>query len=198
MNLTITFIRHAPTLANNKGIYMGNQDIPCDYHELRKHKPNFFEIDKNSLYCSPLIRAIKSAEFLFPNIPLIIDNRLIEKKLGDWEGQLKDSLKHKYPEAYLKSGYLNPLFIPPNGESFEEIKGRSISFLREIININANNNFEKRIFVVTHNGVIRTMRCIIEQMDPMNFFITSEPHLFPIDFTFDITEWAKIMSRKIS
>lgn len=189
MKLTITFIRHAPTLANKKGIFMGIQDIPCDTQALYESKLRFYEIDAHTLYCSPLSRALVSAEYIFPNTPIIKDKRLIEKDLGEWGGESKDDLKQKFPEAFLESGHLNPFFIPIKGESFEELKNRSISFLREIIFQYTNSESDKRIFIVTHNGVIRTMRCIIEQMEPLEFFKKSELYLTPIDFTFEITEW---------
>lgn len=193
MNLTVTFIRHAPTLCNKNGVFMGIQDVPCDIQFLEESNLKFLDIEKNTVYCSPLIRAMKSAEYIFPNTSIIIDQRLIEKNLGEWAGQSKNHLKTKFPEAFLKSGHLNPLFIPNEGESFEELKKRSKSFLEEIVCQYANNKENTRIFAVTHNGVIRTMRCVIERMEPFEFFKSSELFLSPIDFTFSISEWEKIL-----
>lgn len=194
MKLTITFIRHAPTLANKEGVFMGIQDVPCDIQVLEKSNLRFFDIEKHTLYCSPLKRALKSAEYIFPNTKIIIDQRLIEKNLGDWSGQSKNYLRRKFPEAFLESGHLNPFYVPNQGESFEKLKDRSISFLRDIISRHSNNKKDLRIYIVTHNGVIRSMRCIIEEMDPFQFFKTSELFLTPIDYTFEISEWITKMN----
>jgi broad specificity phosphatase PhoE len=196
MQITITFIRHAPTNANRSGIFMGIQDISCDIRELTKSKLQFVNIERNTLYSSPLKRAVVSAEYLFPNTPIIIDNRLIEKNLGEWEGQSKGYLINKFPEAFLESGHLNPFFVPDKGESFDELKNRLKSFLKDII-VKYKDSFEnKRIFVVTHNGVIRTMRCIIENIEPLDFFKTSESFLTPIDFIFELYKWNHILKIK--
>jgi len=191
MNLTVTFIRHAPTIANKEGIFMGIQDVSCDVQVLEKSTLKFTDVEKNIVYCSPLTRAVKSAEYIFPNTPIIIDQRLIEKNLGEWAGQSKEYLRKTIPEAFLGSGHLNPLYIPKGGESFEDLKSRSKLFLKDIVSQFTNNEKDTRIFAVTHNGVIRTIRCIIEQMEPFEFFKTSELYLTPIDFTFEISEWIK-------
>lgn len=117
--------------------------------------------------------------------------------LGDWSGLSKEDLRRSTPEAFLKSGHLNPLFIPPNGESFEELQNRSLSFLKDIITTHKESSQDKRIFIMTHNGVIRTMRCIIESMEPFEFFKSSEVFLKPIDFTFDISKWIEIIDSSL-
>lgn len=172
---------------------MGIDDTPCDTQELEKSSIRFAGIEDCTLYCSPLQRAIVSAEYMFPHSSMIIDQRLIEKNLGDWSGLSKEDLRKTTPEAFLVSGHLNPLFIPPNGESFEELKDRSFFFLKDIIAMQKEVIQDKRIFVMTHNGVIRTMRCIIEGLEPFDFFKSSEVFLNPIDFTFELSEWNRIV-----
>ncbi len=191
MNLTLTLVRHAPTKSNQKGIFMGVIDESCDSNYFNEKIIRFIGAKSDLLYCSPLKRAYESARFMFPNTSINIDKRLIEKNLGDWAGQSKEKIKEQFQEAFLDSGNLNPFYIPNKGESFEELMIRTKDFLKDIVGQQRNSKKNKRIFVVTHNGVIRTMRCIIEKMQPMEFFSESEPFLTPIDFSFEISDWIK-------
>jgi len=172
---------------------MGIQDVPCDIGELEKSKFKFYGIKNGALYCSPLKRAKITAEYLFPDTPVIIDKRLEEKNLGDWAGQSKDYLQKTVPEAFLESGLLNPFFTPPNGESFENLRCRCVSFLKEMIKQHRDSIEDNRVYVVTHNGTMRTMRCIIEQRNPIEVFNSSELYLTPADYSFEISEWDTIL-----
>lgn len=195
MLLNLTLFRHAPTVYNNDGVYMGILDIPCDFEELNKiqGKYDYMAHSIFRIYSSPLSRAYETAKYLFKNNTIYTDNRLIEKNLGSWAGQRKKYLNKIYPQAFLTSGYLDPTFIPEGGESHDAIVSRCKSFLIDIINSEYNNKDKNRLVIVTHNGVLRVMRYLIEGYPINNIYKYSEPFLSPIEFNFDILKWKSLI-----
>jgi broad specificity phosphatase PhoE len=195
MKISITLFRHAPTVYNIGGVFMGLLDIPCDYEELNKIKGKYDNMieDEDLVYSSPLVRALDTAKILFPNRSIIVDKRLIERNLGIWAGQRINYLINKYPDAFLISGHLDPLFVPVSGESHTNMLIRCKSFLKEVIENLERNKINRRVFVVTHNGVIRLIRFIIEKYPIVEMFKISEPYLSPIDYSFEVSEWYEIL-----
>jgi broad specificity phosphatase PhoE len=195
MLITITLFRHAPTVFNIGDVFMGLLDIPCDYEQLNKihGKYDYLAKDNDMVYSSPLTRAFETAKYIFPNKLIIVDKRLTEKNLGIWAGQKINYLKNQYPNAFLNSGHLDPLFVPFEGESHKDMMIRCKSFLNEIIIKAERTHEDTRIVVVTHNGVIRLVRFIIEKYPIVEIFKTNEPYLSPIDFTFELSDWHEIL-----
>ena len=84
-------MRHGKTDWNEIHKLQGRTDIPLN-EEGRKMaalaKAQCDEIEFDVCYCSPLIRARETAEFVLRDrkIPIIVDERLIEMSFGIYEG----------------------------------------------------------------------------------------------------------------
>ena len=138
--MELTFIRHAESEFNHLGVFQGrlNCSLSKDGITQTREKAKSFD---SSLYdicfSSPLIRTLQTSRILVPDLPLVCDDRIIERNLGDWQNTL------------------NQLHItPPNGESMQEILSRVqefIDFLREKYH-------DKRILVITHAGIIYALQ----------------------------------------
>ncbi len=100
---------------------------------------------------SPLRRALRLGEYLAQaqRCELRSDERLKEKHFGDWEGKAWDDIPRKEVDAWAADilGY-----VPPGGESAEQLMQRVQSLLDEIARLP-----QRDIAVVAHAGIIRTV-----------------------------------------
>jgi alpha-ribazole phosphatase len=145
--MQLYLIRHT-TPDVPKGTCYGWTDVPV--------KSNFPEeahttsmalkgITFDAIYSSPLTRARRLAEACGYSSP-IIDERLKEMNMGDWEMQRYDDIT----DPYLQEWYSDYLHLPtPHGESFPQLYQRVKSFLDEVRQLP-----HRRIAVFCHGGVI--------------------------------------------
>lgn len=182
MSTTITIIRHAPTVQNKKGIFMGTEDIPVDQQEFVSD--SFISLCKNENICladciftSPLQRARSTAEAIAKNEAkrIIIDDRLIERHLGDWQGMPKTQVHEKYPDAFINEK-MDFFYTPQNGEPYDVMVKRVADFLVDRCYEN------RKLLIVTHNGIFRVMKSLLTGKGLSNVFQTFEPHLVPETF----------------
>lgn len=147
--MEVTFFRHGESEYNNLGIFQGRLNCRLSQRGLVKTKEKAKEFASSNYdvcFSSPLIRTLQTAQILVPNLPLICDNRIIERNLGDWQNT---------PITDEKLFLLNNLHVtPPNGESIIDIRNRVQSFLN-FLNENYSN---KKVLVITHAGIIYALQ----------------------------------------
>ncbi len=169
--MKIFAIRHTQ-VAVGLGICYGQTDVPvADSFEAEKDKTlaelgKILPVDK--IFSSPLTRCKILAEILFPGKEITFDNRLKELHFGDWEMKTWDEI---YLTSEGKKWMENYRLLPAlNGESYSEMKHRIENFL---------NNLKKaeyaKVVVVTHAGVIRIMKSLIEKQPLEMLFDTYRP-----------------------
>lgn len=138
--------------------------------------------EHSHLFTSPLQRCLGTAEAVFSGRVAQIDARLTERDLGKWGGCSKKLLRVACPEAFLPSGRLDPYFTPPSGESLIDFCQRVAAFLKMVATMGSDN---ATIVVVSHNGVIRLTRYLLEGLPIEQLFAEGEPHLAPSTFICD-------------
>lgn len=80
-----------------------------------------------------------------------VDERIREIDLGYFQGYTFKELENKYPDL-IEEKKLKPLMFKfPNGESYEDLYHRVVSFIEEKVKEGEN------ILVFTHEGVIRSI-----------------------------------------
>ena len=106
-------------------------------------------------YSSPLTRCAKLANYLSEGC-FTTDDRLKEINLGDWEME-----SWEFIQKNLFNGWKGEFFNnrSPNGESFMDLYDRCIDFYNEAIN-----NGHKKIAIVGHNGIVRSIVANVLQM----------------------------------
>ena len=176
--MKVVLLRHAETILNNSGKFCGRTD--CDITEngrvttakLACVEP--FISGFTAIYVSPLKRTMQTVTAIYPNCNYIVDERLIEISLGSWEGVEKTSVNQTYRQAFIKG-----LYTPPNAkENHKDVANRVMSFFKEI-----NKLYDEcdTILLVTHNGVIRTIKQLlgIEKIKTRNsdFFVIDSKDL---------------------
>lgn len=91
-------------------------------------------------------------------LPLCIDARLAEYHFGAWQGVPIETLAEQQGEL-LARFWADPVAHPPPGaEPFAAFRARLSAALDEIAQAAAT----QPVLVVTHGGVIRVLRCVVE------------------------------------
>lgn len=130
--------RHGQTDWNCKHKMQGQTDIPLNNRgrEMAEQAyEEYKELHLDICYCSPLVRAKETAEIILRNrnIPIIIDERLIEMGFGEYEG-LENSFS--IPDCPINAVFQQPEKYTASvggAESFEELFARTGEFLDNVI-----------------------------------------------------------------
>jgi broad specificity phosphatase PhoE len=152
--LKIILIRHG----EEEKVKEGNIEYQSNDSELTKEGieqvEKLAEILKNlnidEIYSSDIIRAMQTAEIINKKInkKIIIDTRLRERNIGDFEKFGDDWRKEfkRFKEKELAKGIPSGEIKPQNGESLHEFRERIKSFLRDL------SKKEGNILLSAHKG----------------------------------------------
>lgn len=162
MNLLVT--RHGETTWNELNRVCGRTDAELTARGIAQAKALALEAKQyhfERIISSPLKRAVGTSEIIAEvcNVPVIIDNRLIEQDYGIYEGvDRKDTgfLENKRNFAYKY----------PGGESMLQVARRVYEFIDEIKEKYAGKN----VLLVSHGGVCRIIHTYFEDMKNDEFF----------------------------
>lgn len=115
---------------------------------------------------SPLVRALQTAELIGNNVGIEVarDPRLIELKVGKWEGMT-------YAEVAAHSEYKEFIADPlseriPGAESMTDVQTRAVAAIEQALEDNPSGN---GIAVVTHAGIIRVLLTHYLGSPPANY-----------------------------
>ena len=169
-------VRHGRTEYNEKRIFCGRTDIPlCEKgrEQLSKLASDSLSFDLDVIFSSPLIRAVETATAAAEvcGLPIITDDRLMERNFGDYEGTTVNT------DADRECRY-NFAYRYPNGESYLNVIARVYNFLDEISEI----HFDKNVMIVAHGGVCRTIRTYFYDMTDEEFYTFSHPNCSVIEY----------------
>lgn len=165
-------MRHGKTDWNAKHKLQGRTDIPLneDGKRMAENACNQYkDIHLDVCYCSPLIRAIETAEIVLKgrNIPIVVDERLTEMGFGIFEG---------VENSFQISGCpINTLFSNPEsyqavekGESLEDLYSRTGAFIKEIIEPALLQ--KKDVLIVGHGAMNSSIICQIKDIPIEKFW----------------------------
>jgi broad specificity phosphatase PhoE len=158
MKLYIT--RHGQTDWNVQKKVMGRCDEPLNEKGLsqaEETKTKLLDRDIDLIICSPLKRAKQTADIInVNNIPIIYDDRLIERDFGEFEGlETKDFDFHGYWDYYKNYNY-------ESAENIQVFFKRVYNFLDDIIN----KYKDKNILIVAHGGISIPVACYFNNNIP--------------------------------
>lgn len=148
----LIFIRHAETDFNRNGIFAGRTDCNITKEGFEQAKKLLKEEQKHFdyIYCSPLKRTKQTLEAIIPGSVPIVDERIIEISIGEWEGKKKD-----YFDKDLVALYRAGQYTPPGAETTSQVDKRVCSFVKSLFE---NYQDDEKILIVTHNGVMRSIK----------------------------------------
>lgn len=169
MVVRLYLIRHGETEGSEVRRYKGSIDVPLSergieqIEQVARYLKIYYGL--KAVYCSPLSRALKSAEIIaepYGLKPVVIPD-LRERSFGIWEGMSFNEIKDKYPQEF-EAWAGNPLkYSPVGGESTIDVRDRVIMALDEILN-SAEGTYGfpdqyTNIAIVAHGGVNRILLC---------------------------------------
>jgi alpha-ribazole phosphatase len=163
----LLLIRHGETDWNNERRIQGHTDTPLNergIEQAEKLAVRLFSEGKiDALYSSPLARARLTGEIIAKRsgLSLTLDDRLMEKHLGDLEGMSFEEIEIKYPEVARHWRESREHFLLPGEESAQELQVRVKSFLNEI----SSRHSGARVAVVTHGGTINMLLSTLMELD---------------------------------
>lgn len=160
--------RHGETDWNVEGRFQGQTDIPINFKGRqqaafngRKLKRLIEKPEDWAFIASPMGRTRQTMEIARLQMELDtknyeIDPRLIEITFGDWEKLTLDDIAQKNPLDVQRRNINKWNFVPPKGESYAQAALRVEPFLMQL---------KKPSIIVTHGGIIRAVRHLIEGRD---------------------------------
>ncbi|MFZ9706628.1 MAG: histidine phosphatase family protein [Ilumatobacteraceae bacterium] len=160
-NARIIMVRHGESEWNVLGKWQGRADTKltdAGRSQARDAARSIAEsgIAIHRIVASSLSRARETAEIVATTLSLDapeVDDRLVETDVGPWEGLREHEIEAAWPN------YLRDRRTPPNFEPPHTVFERATSLLREL------HEKEKNVLVVSHSGVIRTIRRMMEVPD---------------------------------
>ncbi len=153
----IYIIRHGQTELNNKQVLQGRSDYPLNEKGIAQAHvaaERLRLVSFSSVFSSPLIRAVQTAEIIAPGVPVRIDERLIEMDYGPYEGMDLHALA---PEVitFFSDFVHNP--APDGMEQLQSVVARAGAFIKDL------SDREGNTLVSTH---AIAMKGILEYLTP--------------------------------
>jgi len=158
-NKQIYLLRHGEIVGSNTKCYIGQTDVPLSSKGLRQAawwEKELSHIVFEAVYSSDLIRAFDTAKCVtgIPDSHIHVMSQLREINLGDWDGEIMENIKTRFPDRWKERGRLLDSFRTPGGESFQDLHDRIIPVFQKIVS-----EMTKNILVVGHAGVNRIILC---------------------------------------
>lgn len=123
------------------------------YAQLAALTPATADWNLSAIYSSPLVRARKTAEAVNKNynLPIVIDDRLMEIYCGEWEGKDWEVIFERYHESYVAWELEPEQFASPGGETMKQAYDRITETIGGYVRQHQGETFA----VVGHSAVFR-------------------------------------------
>lgn len=159
----IWLLRHGQTDWNLQGRWQGQASFAPGLNEtgFAQARSAAEELSGNqfsAIYSSDLLRARQTAEAIAEchGLPVLVDERLREVNLGEWEGMLSGEVKARYAKE-LEERERDPLHArPPQGETLAEVAERARAAVDDILQKQA----QGPILIVSHGLTLASLICM--------------------------------------
>lgn len=165
--MEIMFVRHGETVANKNNWYYGLTDSPVTERGQEQGKAAGIVIDRlnfkpDIIYMSERTRTHETLELMgFDKDSAIIDRRINEQNMGEFECMTYQEIAAKHPKAFDEWNLDFNHYKPPGGESHLELVTRVKSFMEDLID--QEKNLNRRVLVVSHGGVMHSVYTYINR-----------------------------------
>ncbi len=154
-------LRHGETLWNVEGRMQGGLDSPLTERGRAQALQQGALLRRAGaeglpVYSSPQGRAVETARLAMPGAGPILDQRLREIGMGDWQGLSFDEIRRTTPGVAADSGSFYWKFAAPGGERLEEMLLRLKGFRAEV---------PEDAIVVTHGVSAQLLRGLVLGLD---------------------------------
>lgn len=158
MSIYLYLVRHGETDLNKKSVYYGKLDPEINEKGIKQSenlKNSLENIKFDVVVASPLKRTLKSAVIIsgLEEEEIVKVPGFKEINFGLWEGMNYKEVMRKYPKdwANWSEDWIN--YTIPQGENFKKFYFRVEDSINNIIN----ENQDKRILIVAHEGSLKAI-----------------------------------------
>ena len=160
--MKIALVRHGQTENNYLSICQGASNVLLNdtgRRECKKLRDELIGKHYDVCYVSPLVRAVETAMIIIGDrVEMIRDQRLVDRNLGELEGQELDKYDaNKYWDYNLNCGELGV-------EPVQDIFKRCREFLDYILNKHNGQD----VLIVAHSATIRALKHLLLKSDLKN------------------------------
>jgi broad specificity phosphatase PhoE len=168
---TLYLVRHGQTAWNREEVFRGRADIPLNETGRKEAllTGQYLErVKVDSLYSSPLSRAVETAEAIarYQGKEVQISRGLIDIDFGRWQGVSHERVKERYGDLYRQWKDTPHLVGFPRGESLEDVRERALRVIDEIVRDHA----DETLLMVSHRVVNKTVLCGLLGLDNSHFW----------------------------
>lgn len=172
MNTTILLIRHAETEKNQEKKISGQDDSELTIiglEQARKTAKYLKSLNISKIYSSDLGRSYKTASIIGKELNLnpIQKKEFRENNISIWKDLTKEEIisRMKEREKKLKlKGFSDEDIRPPKGENTYDHRGRILTGLKDIINIDGT------IVIVAHAGTNKVLLGYLNKMSISKYY----------------------------
>ncbi len=168
---TVYLVRHGQTAWNREEVFRGRADIPLNESgrkEALLTGKYLRGVGVDSLYSSPLSRAIETAEAIarYQREEVRILEGLIDIDFGGWQGISHEVVRERYAELYRQWKDAPHLVRFPEGESLEEVRERALGAIHGLVRDHAG----EILVMVSHRVVNKIVICGLLGLDNSHFW----------------------------
>lgn len=174
--MKLLLYRHGEILLpGNEKSFAGRTDYPLSAAGMEQIRCSAREYkgDAEQIYVSPSLRCRQSGAIFQEvlekrynrKVEMVVEEDLMEINMGEWDGRTFAEIKEQYPREYVERGRNLPDYRVPGGETFAEVQQRAVRTIRDIAE-----HTKKEAVLITHLGVIRTLRCYLENQPLTQMF----------------------------
>ncbi len=162
----LLLVRHGITEFNSTRRFAGYSDVEMSadgYRQVERLRDRLLDEKIDAVYSSDLKRALVTAEVISSGreVDIVTCSELREVNYGSCEGLTFQEISRLYPEvAELITNFSLRLKFP-EGESFEEVIKRTITFLDKL----EKHTPSETILIVSHSGPLRVLVCHLLGID---------------------------------
>lgn len=148
--MDLYIVRHGETGYNKMDLLQGRIDIPLNQKGIEQAEQTRKELEQvtfDVVISSPLKRAIETAKIIAPDKEIQIDNRLIERNLGEYEGR---------PSRLCDFNFYDNLLANHTEKGMEPILDLIVRVRNLILELKEKYS-NSTVLLVTHGGLINAI-----------------------------------------
>jgi broad specificity phosphatase PhoE len=169
---TLVIVRHGHTALNDGDRFRGRTDTPLDERGLREARITAEAISGRwklgAVYTSSVGRARSTGEIIGKPFGLspVDEPGVLDMDYGEWTGLTFEEARAHDPEVYRDCMERSSAFRAPKGESFEELRERSMAAVKAI----SRRHQGQTVAIVSHTVVIRVLLLGFLEMSTDHFW----------------------------
>lgn len=153
----LALVRHGRTAWNDEQRIQGRLDIPLSpegRESVDAIRGFLAACSPTALYCSPVRRAVESAEIIAYHLGLeiVVCEEFTELNVGEWQGMVAADLAQI--DSWQQYQADASVARPKGGESIRELQNRAVAGVKAIVDSGVTS-----CVIVTHGDVIRAIAC---------------------------------------